>query len=155
MNAYRTSVPIGLLIALSGFFLQAGAQSVDIPQPGQTPFAAYDKDGDGMISEEEFNAMRPETMPAGQGAAAGMGRGMGRNMPAFSDYDLNGDGKLEEREFYEARNKRISERVQQGYQMRNLGNAPAFADIDTNGDGAITPEEFAAHQLQHRQQRTP
>jgi Ca2+-binding EF-hand superfamily protein len=74
-------------------------------------------------------------------------------MPTFSEYDLDGDGKLLEKEFYEARSKRISERTQQGYQMRNIVNAPSFADIDTNDDGEINSEEFAAHQAQRRQQR--
>jgi Ca2+-binding EF-hand superfamily protein len=82
-----------------------------------------------------------------------MGQGMGRNKHNFSDCDLNGDGKILEKEFYEARNKRIAERVKQGYQMRNLGNAPSFADIDANKDGQISPKEFITYQLQRRQQR--
>ena len=87
----------------------------------------------------------------GMGQNQGMGKGMGRNRPAFSEYDLNGDGKITEKEFNEARSKRISERAQQGYQMRNLGNAPSFADIDANRDGEISVEEFAAHQSQRPQ----
>jgi len=62
-------------------------------------------------------------------------------------------GPITFKEFNEARSKRISERVQQGYQMRNLDNAPSFADIDANGDGGISAEEFTAHQSQRRQQR--
>lgn len=93
--------------------------------------------------------------PGGGGMGMGqnqeMGKGMGRNRPAFSEYDLNGDGKITEKEFNEARSKRISERAQQGYQMRNLGSAPSFADIDANGDGEISVEEFAAHQSQRPQ----
>jgi hypothetical protein len=87
----------------------------------------------------------------GMGQNQGMGKGMGRNMPAFSEYDLNGDGKITEKEFNEARSKRISERAQQGYQMRNLGSAPSFADIDANRNGEISVEEFAAHQSQRPQ----
>jgi hypothetical protein len=87
----------------------------------------------------------------GMGQNQGMGKGMGRNRPAFSEYDLNGDGKITEKEFNEARSKRISERAQQGYQMRNLGSAPSFADIDANRDGEISVEEFAAHQSQRPQ----
>jgi hypothetical protein len=87
----------------------------------------------------------------GMGQSQGMGKGMGRNRPAFSEYDLNGDGKITEKEFNEARSKRISERAQQGYQMRNLGSAPSFADIDANRDGEISVEEFAAHQSQRSQ----
>jgi len=87
----------------------------------------------------------------GMGQNQGMGKGMGRNRPAFSEFDLNGDGKITEKEFNEARSKRISERAQQGYQMRNLGSAPSFADMDANGDGEISTEEFAAHQSQRPQ----
>lgn len=108
-----------------------------------------------------FNVQAEGTADNGQPAQGtfqkqGMpnGRGMmGRNMPKFSDCDLNGDGKILEQEFYDARAKRISQRAQQGYQMRNLANAPSFADMDTNSDGAISPEEFRVHQAQHRQQR--
>lgn len=96
----------------------------------------------------------------GQGPGAGPGRGMGgpgmgRNMPAFADFDTNGDGSLTEQEFNEAKGKRIQERAQQGYQMRNLATAPTFATIDSNGDGRVDPQEFAAAQAQHRQQAMP
>lgn len=80
--------------------------------------------------------------------AQGMGRGMGRNMPTFAEYDLNGDGAIVAPEFNAARAKRISERAQQGYQMRNLGRAPSFKDLDRDGDGTISAEEFSAHQAQ-------
>lgn len=191
------------LIAFAIIFLPISAHSEAIPDRGPIPFAAYDKDGNGLISEKEFSAVRAERMSTraaegrpmrgaasapsfsefdtnkdgqltqdelaagqkaqmekrrsmgmGQGRGMGKGMGMGRNMPTFSEYDLDGDGKMLEKEFNEARSKRISERAQQGYQMRNLGNAPSFADIDANGDGQISAEEFTAHQSQRRQQRT-
>jgi len=71
-------------------------------------------------------------------------------MPAFSDYDLDGDGSIPEQEFYEARSKRMSERAEEGYQLRNVGKAPSFDDIDTNGDGLISEEEFLAQQARRR-----
>ena len=195
------------LIAFAIIFLPISAHSEAIPERGPIPFAAYDKDGNGHISEKEFSAVRAERMSTrvaegrpmrgaasapsfsefdtnkdgqltqdeltagqkaqmekrrsmgmgmgqGRGMGEGMGMGMGGNMPTFSEYDLDGDGKMLEKEFNEARSKRISERAQQGYQMRNLGKAPSFADIDANGDGEISAEEFTAHQSQHRQQRT-
>jgi Ca2+-binding EF-hand superfamily protein len=74
-------------------------------------------------------------------------------MPAFAEFDLNGDGILTEQELAEARAKRIAERSQQGYMMRNLESAPSFGALDINGDGQISPEEFAAGQAQRRQQR--
>jgi Ca2+-binding EF-hand superfamily protein len=72
--------------------------------------------------------------------------GPGGQRPSFADFDLDGNGSITEEEFNQARSQRIAERAQQGYRMRNLGNAPAFADIDTNGDGVLSAEEFAAHQ---------
>lgn len=77
-----------------------------------------------------------------------LAQGMGKDMPTFAEYDLNGDGKIVEQEFNEARAKRISDRAQQGYRMRNVGNAPAFQQIDSDGDGAISAGEFSAHQSQ-------
>lgn len=99
----------------------------------------------------------PLTRGGGMGAGGrGMGMGGGNAwqnaMPSFSDFDLNNDGKITEEEFIEARTARISDRAQQGYQMRGLTDAASFADIDTNGDGSISPEEFSAYQSVHRQQ---
>jgi Ca2+-binding EF-hand superfamily protein len=74
------------------------------------------------------------------------------NMPAFSDFDLDGNGVITEPEFYQARAKRIAERSQQGYQMRNLGNAPAFGTVDRDGNGRIDPAELSAAQAEHRRQ---
>jgi Ca2+-binding EF-hand superfamily protein len=175
----------GLLITLMTL-LPINAQSTSIP------FAVYDKDADGLISEKEFietrtirmskmatkgrtmkgastaptfsefdtnknGTLTQDELSAGQKSQMekrrGMNKGMGMNMPSFSDYDLDGNGKILEKEFDEARNKRISERVKQGYQMKNIGNAASFSDIDSNGDGQISKEEFTAHQSQQRQQR--
>lgn len=91
-------------------------------------------------------------MGAGRGMGMGGGNARQNAMPSFSDFDLNNDGKITEEEFIEARTARISDRAQQGYQMRGLTDAASFADIDTNGDGSISPEEFSAYQSVHRQQ---
>ncbi len=73
-----------------------------------------------------------------------------RHKPAFSEFDLDGDGKIIENEFNEAHSKRISERAQEGYKMKNLGNSHTFSDIDTNDDGEISKEELIEHQSQCR-----
>lgn len=75
-----------------------------------------------------------------------------RGPMTFAAFDINGDGRITEKEFYEARGKRIADRSQQGYPMRNLPNAPTFEAIDTNGDSLVDSEEFARHQMQHRRQ---
>jgi Ca2+-binding EF-hand superfamily protein len=138
-------------------------------------FAEFDLDGDGKLMPDEFAQAQQARMQgrgmgpgagggmgpgAGPGMGAGgpgmgMGPGMGRNMPSFADFDLNGDGSLTEQEFNEAKGKRIQERSQQGYPMRNLANAPTFGAIDSNSDGRVDPQEFTAAQAQHRQQGMP
>lgn len=80
-------------------------------------------------------------------------KGMGRNMPAFTDCDLNDDGTITEDEFYKARSERIAKRAQEGRQMKNLANAPSFEDIDTNDDGGVSPDEFSAHLSEHKKQK--
>ena len=123
-------------------------------------FSAFDINQDGTLTNEELSKGQKTQMEKrrsmGMGLGSGMNKGIGmeRNMPSFSEFDLNGDGKILERELNEARSKRISERAQQGYQMRNLSNASSFTDIDANADGHISGEEFTAHQAQSRQKRT-
>ena len=120
-------------------------------------FSAFDTNADGQITPDELAAGQKAQMDKrrsmgygmGQGQGMGNGMNMGRNMPEFSEFDLNGDGKILEDEFYEARNKRMSERAQQGYQMKNAGMAPPFSAVDTNGDGEVSAEEFSAHQSQN------
>ncbi|MCI2285342.1 EF-hand domain-containing protein [Colwellia sp. MSW7] len=180
--------------------------SAELPVSGPVPFANYDLDGNGSISEQEFTQVRSERMASkaaqgrpmkGAGTAPsfmsfdvnqdgqlteqelivgqqaqmqnrrsisgqvsnmrqgnGKGVGMGRksNMPSFSEFDINGDGVILAEELYEARAERISERVKQGYPMRNIANSSSFEEIDANGDQKVTSEEFAKFQVKHRQQ---
>lgn len=117
-------------------------------------FSEFDKNADGQLSQDELAAGQQAQMEKrrsmgygmGQGQGSGMNKGM--NMPAFSDCDLNGDGKILEEEFYQARNKRMSERAEQGYQMKNAAMAPPFSVVDANSNGEISAEEFSAHQSQ-------
>lgn len=64
----------------------------------------------------------------------------------FQFYDTNGDNLISEDEFYDLRAKRMQQRADAGYPMRNAGNAPDFSTFDSNGDGMLTPEELSAGQ---------
>ena len=203
MKILNKTVPLGLIIAIASVISPLSAQSEELPARGPIPFSAFDQDGSGYITQDEFDTVRAQRMAEkaadgrpmrgaadapsfsefdknadgqlsqdelaagqqaqmekrrsmGSGMSQGQGRGMGKgmnkgmNMPAFSDCDLNGDGKILEEEFYQARNKRMSERAEQGYQMKNAAMAPPFSVVDANGDGEISAEEFAAHQAQMR-----
>lgn len=143
MKNPRTKCPkchLILAAALAGtiFSLQAHAQSG--PARGPMPFSAYDQNGDGSISAEEFAAARA------QGKAEG--RPM-RNAPSFAELDKNQDGKLSADEFA-ARQRGPGGRGPGAGQGRGPGAGkgagpgamPSFADFDLNKDGKITEEEF-------------
>ncbi len=118
-------------------------------------FSKTDLNGNGQLSRDEL-AARQQAKKQRIGNGQGMGRraGMGRNMPSFAEFDLNRDGVLIKDEFIEARGKRISERVKQGYQMRGLSNMQEFSAIDTDGNSLVTKAEFSAAQAQHTGQQT-
>lgn len=118
-------------------------------------FENFDQDKNRLLTPEEFASGMQQHMQNRQNTRQGQSRGMnrGRNMPKFADFDGNNDGYISEQELIEARSMRISNRIQQGYQMRNTGNITVFQDIDTNSDGKISPEEFSAQQKQHQMGR--
>jgi len=64
----------------------------------------------------------------------------------FHLYDTDGNNLISEDEFYDVRAKRMQKRADDGFPMRNAGNAPDFSEFDSNGDGTLTPEELSAGQ---------
>ena len=64
----------------------------------------------------------------------------------FNLYDTDGNNLISEDEFYAVRAKRMQKRADDGFPMRNAGNAPDFSEFDSNGDGMLTPEELSAGQ---------
>ncbi|MDD3462801.1 MAG: EF-hand domain-containing protein [Sulfurospirillaceae bacterium] len=80
----------------------------DVTAKGPTSFKAYDKNKDGVISEEEFNAIRAQKMEA----RAQEGRPMrnAENSPVFGFFDTNKDGKITQQELVEGREKLFESR---------------------------------------------
>lgn len=96
-------------IALAGMFASAGGAAANLPSRGPVPFATYDSNGDGFISEAEFAAVREPRMT--QRDDTGMsGRRRAANAPPFSSFDRDGDGRLTREEFRASQRARMAER---------------------------------------------
>ncbi len=93
----KSSNHVGFFILFAMAFLPISAYSEAIPDRGPIPFAAYDKDNDGLISEKEFNEVRAERISK-RAAEGGPMRGAA-NAPLFTDIDINNDGKIGPEEF--------------------------------------------------------
>lgn len=114
---------------------------------GPPSFADFDANGDGAVSEQEFNEFRAQRM----GSRAVEGRPM-RNAgqgPAFSDFDTDGNGSISPDELAAMQGSRMRGRGMGGGQMAEIpgGNnsqciEPTLADMDTDKDGYISEEEL-------------
>lgn len=128
-------------------------------------FAEFDADGDGALSQAEFDAGRA----AHHAQMAEEGHGMkGMEMaPSFADFDGDGDGSLTSEEFMAGhqthmqamRDERHGKMHGQGKHKSHHGGGhgemqgqhaggkahASFGDIDTDGDGCISEAELDAH----------
>ncbi len=134
-------------ILLSGTTLLVAAQSPGYLQRGPAPFEAYDRDGSGTVTAEEFSAFRNERRTVR--AAEGRPMRQAATAPAFEQSDLNSDGVLSRDEMTLLRQQRISKQpAGRGPGMspeRGAGmgrNMPTFAEFDLNGDGFMSEDEF-------------
>jgi Ca2+-binding EF-hand superfamily protein len=145
------------IFALALLPLAAKAECAMQHQP--PAFADVDANGDGFVSEDEFNTFRAQRHAAMAEAGKPM-KGMA-TAPAFKDIDSDGDGKLSEAELTAAQQAHMktlheSHSGMAGGKGGCPGMAkgmkmPTFADLDLDGDGCISPEEFAEHQAEmHR-----
>lgn len=138
-----------LFTLLTGFSALALVQASEIPTRGPMPFTAFDTDGDGVITEQEFMLVHADrqSMREAQGRHA-------RVLPhaqMFHDMDTDGDGVLNQAEL--AAGQKLQQQGRVGMQHpglppgegRGLGmgrNMPKFSDFDLNQDGMMTEEEF-------------
>lgn len=80
------------LVSLLGFGLNAADTT-----RGPIGFEVYDANKDGIITQDEFNAVKAERMSAK--AEAGMPMRNAANSPDFTYFDANKDGKITKEEF--------------------------------------------------------
>jgi Ca2+-binding EF-hand superfamily protein len=107
-------------------------QTVDVDQM----ISDLDADEDGLVSEEEFEAGRPQGPPPGM---MGMMGGMqGHPGNPFEENDSNGDGSLDKDEITSFADK-ISEMTGQTVDVDQM-----ISDLDADEDGLVSEEEFEA-----------
>lgn len=149
MDTLRQVCRVGLFSVVACGASLVSAQTETMPPRGPIPFAAYDQNADGTISEEEFNAVRTARQ-ADNASRGGPMRGAA-DAPAFDELDSNADGQLSKEELMAAQGERAAGRNAAGGGMgqgpgKGPGpgmSRPAFADYDLNGDGMINEEEFS------------
>ena len=152
-SAFKAILIITVLIAIAVLPFVARADS---HRQGPPTFEQFDADGDGFVSEEEFNTLRSERMAA-RAAEGRQMRGM-QNAPAFSDIDSSGDGRLDADEFNAGREAHMQAMREQHGGGHGSGKGmhhgkgmkmPTFQDLDLDGNGCIDADEFAKHQADH------
>lgn len=105
------------------------AADPDMPARGPVPFSSFDADGNGQVSQEEFNRAHTERLQQ-RTRSEKQYRYMG-DAPAFGDIDSNADGSLSRKEVQthqqqqrETHQQQYQQRQQHMYQERMNMNSP-------------------------------
>lgn len=142
------SLILGYALRIACACLPAVSQCGEIPSQGPMTFSAFDRNEDGSVTEDEYNAARAERIAARAAQGAPM-RGAA-NAPTFADFDQNGDGRMTPDEFTATRQAHTQGRPGQapgGGMAPGMGrgpgdNMPTFIELDLNADGTLTEEEL-------------
>ncbi|WP_295453191.1 EF-hand domain-containing protein [uncultured Thiodictyon sp.] len=124
-----------------------GAQpALAAPVGSPLPFAAYDKDANGVVTQQEFTAVQAQQRAVRDAAGAPLGGAA--NAPSFAVLDLNSDGQVTLEEFNTVQPPAApagAGTMGSGVRMGlsdGSGGVPSFADLDENHDGSISAAEF-------------
>jgi len=151
MNHKTKMLAIGVAITAISTVPCTLAQAGNGVVGGPLPFASYDQDGSGSVSEQEFDRVYAQQIR--DRAAAGAPMGGIANTTTFATFDRNGDGQIAPAEFVTVQPPPTSSgpgTMGSGVQMglsdgRGTGmegTPPSFVDLDENHDGSISPSEF-------------
>ncbi|MEN8177541.1 MAG: EF-hand domain-containing protein [Pseudomonadota bacterium] len=145
----KTSAHTIVFALLTGFSALAMAQATEIPARGPMPFAAFDSDYNGVITEQEFmqTHAKRQTLREAQGRR-------NRVLPdaqMFHGFDTDGDGVLNQAELSAGQTSQQQGRVGMQHpglptgESRGLNrgrNMPKFTDFDMDQNGLMTEDEF-------------
>jgi hypothetical protein len=84
------------------------AAAAELPDRGPIPFQSYDRNGDNVITEAEFDGVRAERMQ--KRAEEGYPMRRAGSAPAFSEFDADGNGQLTREELRAGQTKMMQER---------------------------------------------
>ena len=146
MNNFTKPITRGLAVVFAGCMLGFAAQASDGHGRGPAPFADFDVDGNGSVSESEFNSVREKRMAAR--AAEGKKMRCAAVAPSFKDIDTNADGQLNPEELAAGQKGHMEKCRAMGHDGNKGGghHMPAFSDFDADADGMISEAELnAAH----------
>lgn len=147
-TVFEFALIAALLLALALLPMQAWSQNTSTGGPpsdkGPISFKTFDEDGDGQISEAEFNQARAERMASR--AAEGRAMSGAKNMATFDSVDTDGNGTIDQAELQAHQQAHRQMKGGQGKGGQTAKKMPSFADMDTDGDGCISPDELEAHQ---------
>lgn len=102
------------------------------------PFADFDADKNGTVSEKEFNEAKNQNIAAKAKEGRKM-RGLA-NAPTFSSIDTNRDGQLSKEEMNVMQLQHA--KTEQGDKKMARPPKPVFTDFDMNNDNMLTEKEF-------------
>jgi Ca2+-binding EF-hand superfamily protein len=145
----KKSITFSVIVVLLGMGAAFSVAAEEIPDRGPIPFAAFDLDGSGAISEQEFYSVRAKRMAAR--AAEGRALKNAANAPQFAEIDSNGDGSLSPEELLAGQQKHMQQHgggmgpgkgMGPGVGKGQGGNRPTFEEFDLNGDGVLLEQEF-------------
>jgi len=143
--AFEAILIFAAILALAMLPIAARAESTGFHGP--PTFEEFDRNGDGFITAEEYQATHEARQAAMEGSGANPH--FRRPPPKFSDFDSNGDGKLTRQELsagYESISQaRRAGAPGGGYRSGQAKEVPGFSELDLNGDGCISADEYARH----------
>jgi len=134
-----TRTALATLLALA--VTPVPAADPDMPARGPMPFSGVDADGNGQVSQEEFNRAHTERLQQ-RTQSENQYRYMG-NAPASGDIDRNADGGVSSEEFKahqqqqrELHQQQYQQKQQQMYQERmNMGGPGGMGTGQGQGGG--------------------